>query len=209
MGRELQLYIGLLGRSDTSPEKGHWKRHTYNLVKFIWYYIYSSFLKKHSQAECFKQQKCSISQFWKLEFKIKVSTSWLLWMLWERICFLSSRFWCWLAILPLWLVEASSWSVFILIWHPPCVLVCLQISSFLWRHQSYWIRNPPFSSVTSSELYLLEHIFQIRSYSKVLGSRTSTMWILVGHVSTHNTIYAILYQAFNIYLYIMKIRQYH
>ena len=59
----------------------------------------------------------------------------------------------------------------------PCVCTCVQISSFLVRTQSHWIRGPPYFSVTSSWLIQLHpqySYFQITSHSEVLEVRTST-----------------------------------
>lgn len=64
-------------------------------------------------------------------------------LLWGKSCSMPlSHFW-WLAGntgIP-WLVDASSWSVFIFTWHFLCVALC-STSFFLWGHQSHWIKAP-------------------------------------------------------------------
>lgn len=42
-------------------------------------------------------------------------------------------------------------------------------------HQPYWIKGPPHRGMTSlNQLYLQSSYFQVRSYSEVMGVRTST-----------------------------------
>lgn len=55
---------------------------------------------------------------------------------------------------------------------------------FLYELQLYWIRDPPYSSMTS--LHLQRPYFRIRPHSEILGFRTST-YLFGGDSSTHDS----------------------
>lgn len=128
-----------------------------------------------------KQHTFILSQAWKLKGQNQgLGSPGSFWgMEGEGVPCLFPSFWCLLKSLTSFgrqMRHPNSASVFT--WHFPSISISVQISLFLERDQSYWIRAPPPAPATNdlilTWLRLQRPYLQIRPHVEVLGVRNST-----------------------------------